>query len=69
MDEARLCHVTVGVWMATVLLDVATMVAQSAPLQQLAAVCEMALLVTPATAIRNTPVVDDPRLSNKLLTL
>jgi hypothetical protein len=69
MNETWLGHIAIGMWVATVFLDVTTMVTQGVPLQQFAAVGKMTLLVAPMASVHYAPITSDPCLSNKPLTL
>jgi hypothetical protein len=65
VDEARLHHVTVGVGVVAVVLNVAAMIAQCAPLQKFAVMSKMSMLVAPAASIHYLPIVSDPHLMDK----
>jgi hypothetical protein len=69
VDEAWLRHIAIGVGVVAILLDVATMIAEGALLQQFAAVGKMSSLITPVASIQYSPVIGDPRLANKPLPL
>jgi hypothetical protein len=65
VDEARLHHVTVGMGVVAVILNVAAMIAQHAPLQKFAVMSEMSMLVAPAASICYLPIISDPCLTDK----
>jgi hypothetical protein len=65
VDETWLRHVAVEVGVTAIFFGVTATVAQSALLQQLALIHEMASLVAPSAAICNVPIVSNPCLLNK----
>jgi hypothetical protein len=69
VDKTWLSCIAIGMWVAAIFFSMAAVVAECAPLQELAAVGKMPVLIAPVATIYHAMVICNLGLSDKPLIL